>query len=537
MNPDPLNPLLLKNFSGEFERKSLTPGSTPLAKALARLQRRFGNLDAPEINHDKFDAAVRLALKDSNQLRPWQRMLLAFSLAQASKVLRGKSILQHDGLFKSLMQGWKRENRACSLRLTHWKGLFHSYMQAEAGDAQAQLCRLLKDSLERSVRTRKYVPAWLDGFGRHEHLLGKDPCAPYFDELMKGRSELLTDLQQNAGVTIPPTSWFWGALKDKAVQQINGMSEDRFRESIEWFINLDGKIKCATDDILGALLDRYDTCADRSRHPALMDFALEKWGSPRMEGNRAWGRCRKSARKMVCGWIAVQDLQEFYYLCRGDQEVDKARLEFWLRFTGQMTYTQILLGSGMRTTSDVDIRKFIRSRSDQGRLAELTGSQAWNNALMMQIGGWLFIEFSQIGTACRAIRIEDQEIETGKTGYDLSALRHTGEKWVHRPTPGWEPRFSEGLRQLGITPDVDAPAPRIARPVRGFVATPSKAAKSTTAQSVVARLKKLGLRVVDNRPKGGNLWAYPTDNTPGAILVELDRMGFRQHARKGGWFL
>lgn len=39
--------------------------------------------------------------------------------------------------------------------------------------------------------------------------------------------------------------------------------------------------------------------------------------------------------------------------------------------------------------------------------------------LLNGIGGWLFVEFSKIGTACRAIRTADHELETGQRSYAL----------------------------------------------------------------------------------------------------------------------
>lgn len=522
-----------------FERRLPALETTPLAKMAAKLRQRFGTLGGAKVDSNKLESAVRQAMADPGQLRSGQRLLLAFALSQPANALRGKSLLERESVLEPLLQLWENDARSGALKLSHWRGLFHSFMQASAGSAQERLGGLLKRTLEPAVRARKRPPAWLDGFRRHGQLLGPNPCAPYFDEMMAGKSDLLRDLRESAGVSIPPTSWFWQLLKEKAVSAIERMSDSMFRRSIELFIGLNELIPMSTDDLVKALIERYDASNERSPHQMLMDFALNAWGSPQLESKLHWKRCRKSARQMVCGWIAVQDLEEFYHLCKGDQVVDQRRLKFWLRFNRQMTYTQILLGGGMQDSRDRDIRKFIAEREKQGRLGSLSGSEIWNNAMLMQIGGWLFIEFSKIGTACRAIRIADREIETGQRSYSLSMLRHIGEQWVHLPNPGWEHKFLQKLGAMGITPD-DGVLPRpgdskhAARPAASMG---SKKPPHPNPTVDLAALRAMGLRVVDNRKKGGALWAYPAAKTTGAALSTLASMGFKYMARKGAWYL
>ena len=545
MNVNAVDATPLGRFALGFERRLPSVETTPLGKILAKLQQRFGTLRSAKIDQDKLDAAVREALRTPNQLRSGQRLLLAFSLAQETASLRGKCILEREAVLEPLLKLWEHDARAGALKLSHWKGLFHSYMQATAGPSQERLGRLLKRTLEPAVHARKRRPAWLDGFYRHEQLLGSNPCAPYFDELMAGEADLLKDLTENAGVSIPASSWFWGELKDKVVSQIARMGDARFRDSIKTFIGLDKLIPLATGDLVKALIERYDACSDRSRSQVLMDFALNAWGSPQLESNLHWKACRKSARQMVCEWIAIEDLEKFYHLCKGEQDVDERRLEFWLLFNKQMSYTQILLGTGIRNSADRGIQQFITEREHQGRLGHLTGSEIWNNAMLMQIGGWLFVEFSKIGTACRAIRIADRELETGQRSYALSTLRHTGEGWWHTPNPGWGERFLYSLAEIGIIPDENATLDirrtvRHARPLRTAghrtLVPPKKPGRSTRAIDV-EQIKGLGLKPVDHRGKGGALWVFPPADTEREVLSALAGMGFRYLQRKGGWYL
>lgn len=506
------------------------PEALPLAKAVRELQRRFGTLNTPTAAPGRVEAAVRQALKDPSRLLRGQLFTLAFTLAQPVAALRGKCVLEREVLAGVLLDQWERAAKDHTLRLLQWRGLFQSYMQAPKGLAQERLGLLLRNTLDAVVRQRKYPPAWLEGLQRHKQLMDVAPCAPYFRELMVGESLLLQDLTEY--VTVPPSSWFWHALKTKLLEQIEGMLEPAFRRSIGSFIRLDSLIPLVRDDLAKALLDRYDACADRSVHGPLMEFALAAWDSPQLERNLKWKLCRPSARGMVCGWLAREDLEDFYRLCKGEQQVDERRLEFWLRFQGQMGYTQILLGSGMRNSRDRDVRDFIEKK--KGRLGDLTHSTSGNNAILMQIGGWLFVEFSEVGTACRAIRPTADGLSTGKASYSLPRLRGTGEQWTHMPSAGWQEKFLQNLHSKGVLPDDSArtsPA-RHSPPVAEGTGT-----RHATSSSLERKLEQMKLRIVDNRAKGGALWAFALPDTPRATLVDLAALGFRYKSTKQAWYL
>lgn len=540
MSPDTAAGILDK-YVATFERRLPAADTLPLAKIGARLRRHFGAMGTPHVSTDRLDIAVQQAAHDTARLRSGQRFLLAFALTQPVPALRGECVLERELVLDPLLRTWERDGRSHTLKLTHWKGLFHSYIQAPEGPPQQRLRRLLRATLEPAVRARRHTPAWIAGFRRHEQLLGDHPCAPYLDELMLGKSDALTDLRENAGVSIPPTSWFWQQLKEKLISRIERMAKPEFLESIEQFIGMNHLIRGATDDLLATLLNRYEACSDKARHAALMQFALDEWSSPQLDSNTKWNLCGKPARQMVCRWIACEDLEQFYRLCKGDSAVDEARLEFWLAFQKQMTYTQILLGSAMAASTEPGIRKFVEERSRQGRLGTLVGG-ATNNAMLMQIGKWVFVEFSQIGTACRCIRLADGELEPGQASYSLAGLRGTGEQWVHMPSHSWQQKFLRGLSDRSITPDDDAAAIALA-PVSRHVrsARPMRARWSATRAAInnapdISKLKALGMRVIDHRKQGGALWAYPREDASGATLATLASMGFRYATATGAWY-
>ena len=505
----------------------------PLAEQVAEVKERFGGTSAA-IRSDRVEAAARQALSDMGKLRSSHRFVLAHSLAQPIEALGGRSVLDHEQVAQQLLNDWESAARDRVLKLSHWRGLFRSYMQAPAGEWQKRLRLLLSRTLEPVVKRRRSRPAWLDALSQHEHLLGDEPCLPYVDQMVAGEHDLLADLREH--VDIPSTSWFWQQLKSRLFQQIASIGEAAFRASIDAFLELDRLIPLVSDDLLKAVLERYDAGKDRSVHPSLMDFSLKAWGSPQLARNSKWGLCRPSVRQMVNSWLAKDDLEDFYRLCNTEKEVDERRLEFWLRFKDQMTFTQILLGGRLRNSRDPDVRAFIAKKGE--RLGDLTASTSANNAIVMQIGGWLFIEFSEIGTAARAIRLGDGSIKTGMESYSLTSLRHIGEQLTHLPHP-WEEKFLRILREKGFTPD-DA-KPRSSPPApSGYRAeqTPRpNPPDQPRGDPLVNKLKGMGLEVVDNRPKGGALWVYTSRSTTAEVLSQIRSLGFRWKDNKKGFYL
>lgn len=506
----------------------------PLAGRVAEFKERFGGTSAV-IRSDRVEAAARQALSDIGKLRSSHRFVLAHSLAQPIEALGGRSVLDHERVAQQLLNDWESAAREKVLKLSHWRGLFRSYMQAPAGEWQKRLRLLLSRTLEPVVKRRRGRPAWLDTLVQHEHLLGDEPCLPYVDEMVAGEHDLLADLREH--VDVPDTSWFWQQLKSRLFQQIASIGEAAFRASIDAFLELDRLIPLVSDDLLKAILERYDSGKDRSVHPSLMGFSLKVWGSPQLARNTKWDLCRSSVRQMVNSWLAKDDLEDFYRLCNTEKEVDERRLEFWLRFKDQMTFTQILLGGRLRNSRDPDVRTFIAKKGE--RLGDLTASTSANNAILMQIGGWLFIEFSEVGTAARAIRLSDGAIETGMDFYPLTSLRHIGSQWTHQPSATWEEKFLGLLRDVGVAPDDSNinKSPRVSSSVRSEASQCPAAINQPKGDPLVNKLKGLGLEVIDNRPKGGALWVYTGKGATAEVLAQVRNLGFRWKESKRGFYL
>jgi hypothetical protein len=509
-----------------------------LGRAVDHVRKRFGNGQADLVTRDRVEAAVR-SLASGHEPNGRELFILSHAMAQPVRVLDSKTLLESrhcDGL----LSRWEKAVARGDLRATHWRGLFRSFMQAEDGEGCERLRRLLRGSVG-SLRAGRSVPVWLAAARRHEALLGNAPCRAYVAELLAGESAMLDDLR--AEIDVPPASWFWRALCEAVLAQIAELQEATFKSRIPHLLSLPEKIPNASNAILGAILSRYANCADRSRHVQLLESALDAWGSPQLKSNTAWLGVSNEARQMVCGWLAQEDLEDFYRVCKGARQIDDRRLRFWLRFKEQMGYTQILLGGSLRYSRDADVKDFIRKK--KGRLGELTSGPASNNAIIMQIGGWIFIEFSETGNACYAYPVDDHVIELGRKTYSLGSLRPASKnqmRMLHmdgRET--WEQKFDSELRGVGVLPDDkaarSATAPRGDWPVRSTQRQP--ASRSSTPNvpdgvELLERLRKLHVRIVDNRSKGGAIWAYAIGST--LPHAELKALGMKFKADKDGYY-
>lgn len=546
---------LSRSVRAQLEEHLAALASGPLAirspkdllRSVERVRERYGHGQAELVTQDRLEAAVAALARNPVPGRR-QLFICAHAFAQPVRALDGRSLLDSP-LGSQLLSHWERVADGGQLAASHWRGLFRSYMQAEPGETCQRLRRLLARSLTGLVRNGRPTPAWLSGVRRHVGLLGDTPGMPYLEELVSGTTQRLDDLK--AEVDLPIVSWFWTSLRGAALQQIAALDESTFKERLTHLQSLPQRIPGSRDEILAALLGRFAGCQDRSRHISLMEFALEAWGSPQLKSNKLWVSVSEDARQMVCGWLAQEDLEDFYRLCKGSHQVDDRRLKFWLRFKEQMGYTQILLGGYLRSSRDGDIRAFIQKK--KGRVGDLTSGPATNNAILMQIGGWLFIEFSETGNACFAFPIADSTVELGKKGYSLYQLKPSAKsvkRLIHMDGhEKWEQKFLTSLREVGVQPDDGKAVPNSARgqvavsqskaASRSPVPDAYKAAWGTRgalsdAEQLLARLRELDVRVVDNRSKGGAIWAYPNRNSQ--PHAELRALGMKYKSDKEGFY-
>jgi hypothetical protein len=278
------------------------------------------------------------------------------------------------------------------------------------------------------------------------------------------------------------------------------------------------------NDILSACLSRYHLAAYREKPSSLLkQLALDNWGSPQIRSRQnSWLQyVEKDVCAMVVAWFAKEDLEHFFNLLKGDDDVDQSRLFYWLRFANQMSYTRIIMGSDAWNNDGRDFAHF--REKNKGRLGRLVGAAGHDNAVVMQIGNYFFVEFSGMG-ACYVYQADKSPFDPEKSRLELASeikqRDHVVEWLRHFPAPsrpdrveGWLSKFDDTLDRLGIRVQSQAAAAGLAKPL-------------PLEDQVRDALKSVKHKVYDQRSRGGAIQIQLEESDQAAVTA-LQRLGFK----------
>lgn len=246
---------------------------------------------------------------------------------------------------------------------------------------------------------------------------------------------------------------------------------------------------------------------------------------------------------MVMAWLAKEDLTHFFTLLEGERGVDQSRLFYWLRYANQMGFTRIVLGTAAQTDMSPDFIEF--RGKNKGRLSHLQNSPANNNAVIMQIGDYYFVEFSSTGNACYAYAAKNTPfnpesvnlsltLDLKNKGFALARWNHTPAPWRDNEVVGWLEKFDQELSYLGIHPghtrDTKEKENKKYYQYRPSASVKKKAvAEHDLANSLREQLEHLGCRIIDNRLKGGALKVQMKQRNA-HVEQYLKNLGFKAEA-------
>lgn len=487
-----------------------------------RFERAEKALQPPREKRREAIDKLRKALKLNTS--EWRLVFAGLS----DKSEREAPLLEDDALFVKVHAEVDQRIHNHSLSRRDWLALCFSYFGYESAqpDGNANWC-VLRSDVERGLVIVKGLQRrekeWMRIVDQHTELFTDKAGASLGQQMFEGQISDLSVLQTIA--QIPDESWLWKRIFAVVLSRIFTLEDEPFLARIPGLMSLAQQHEKHTNDVLSACLTRYYQADYREQPSSLLkQAALDNWGSPQMRSrqNRWSQHVEPNVCAMVVAWFAREDLEHFFNLLKGDSEVDQSRLFYWLRFANQMSYTRIVMGSDAWSDTGKDFVQF--REKNKGRLSRLVGGPSSNNAVIMHIGEYLFVEFSGTGNACYVYKAGSAPFSPEKPQLDLhTELKQRGrelKRMLHTPKPssakrieGWLYKFDVELNALGIQ-------------VGGQASDPDKA----TSMGFDSRLKQAfegsPHKIFDLRAKGGSYQVQLKHDDPAARTL-LQQLGFK----------
>jgi hypothetical protein len=442
------------------------PQARQLAMTAAGLQAKFvEGKPAQPPSQARINALARLRRNDPTlNRRDWH--LIAWGLCDDCG--RAGKPIEDAEMVARVLSYLDNQNQCDGISRRFWFGLLHSYF-AYAADNPADnpqwvdLRTRLAITATKLIASQQRLKAWAITLHDHLDLLTADAGARLAVVVIQGDTATAAALKNH--LPIPDNSWLWQRVIAEQLRLLPSMGDDAFYPVIMPMLQLAIQHPHQTDKILAALLTRYEQSAAREQaHDELKQVALTHWQNPQIKLANRWVLVSDDVRKMVLQWFATADLQHFFSLLQGAGRVDKDRLDYWLRFVDQISFTRIVMGGDAFASQHPNFVDF--REKNRGRFSALHGGDTANNAFIMRIGQYYFVEFSGKGNACYVYEEAQLPFNPESGSFTLTRLKHkeaATERIIHNGS--WEWAADRSLRRLGIFPETKRVAKRTAAPV------------------------------------------------------------------------
>ncbi len=574
---------LALGFAGGLKSPEALPDPQGMAETLAKIRKDH---DSPAVEAEKRTIAVAISyLRRHGKPDGWRGLKYA-CIGVCSPDERGWLPAADEAFLARLLrcveaEAEERRRLKCMqmLLMGYWTFRFGEATPA-AVDGWKALRAWLRRELDKYSSSVGKKPGWFETLRSHQNLLGENPCQRYGASLLAGDSSELELAVEGLG--IPLDSWVQEEAALAQIQAAVALPHDRFKAAMPAMVELasdKGGIRLSPGlktRCVAALVSRYSRCPDRPEHMALRDAALAAVGNPWLR-RASWdasvtdesGKPDNAAREMVNGWLKRRLISDFFELLSADEAGDTRRLEYWLRFEPYIDDMWFALGSDAQYARGESFNDF-RHRA-RGRLLDLDGTTADNNAFVMRIGEYLAVEFGAKGNACFMFRwgalpprlenLLTSGLANPRVAIPLLKWTPNAGRLIHMDSAGkgmsWEQKFDQAICPLvGRSPD--KPPARLgekptvrpvkhAKPVSRLIKADPAPRESVPAQRHAPSgggalnpfdwhmfVKINGLRTMDNRKSNGALWVL-AENLPAHIEAQLSAWGFRLRRGKGWW--
>lgn len=533
-----------KLSSSQQEEHYLRNDFHALASAGREMEKRFDKAEKiPTPPHEMRLAALRrFRLAEELTEREWR--MVFYGLADTDPLYPDRPVLlEDDTFFPHVDSAIKKQIESKTLKRKDWAALCSSYFayKHESPEINPHWC-LLRGHIAQGYPVVKAAirreKSWMKTIEFYHDIFTPQAGGVISQQLLSGESNSLSSLEKIA--QIPDSSWLWKRIFTVLLAQLDTLDDPQYLDKISWLLGLAAQWVRFRDDIMTATLTRYyhSTYRDQA-HSALKQAALEYWDNPQLKSQQnKWHQyVSEPVAAMVRGWLAKQDLMHFFELLRGNGDVDQARLHYWLRFANQMGFTRIVMGPDAWHDRGGDFVKF--REENRGRLSHLRGGRSFDNAMIMQINDYIFVEFSGTGNAMYAYRVGQAPFNPESHSLDINIqlkdkfrnvlrLPHTprAEGYNKTQITGWMLKYDDELRQLGIRWMAEEPVKFIDKKAPSPAPVSDIKIINPLRDTAIQRLVENTACIVnDNRQKGGVLSVQlksPDDTTERELL----RLGF-----------
>lgn len=411
-------------------KKEITPPSEKIKQAINKL-----NIEKEELT--------------SNEWR-----LVFWGLNEKSSI--GRAVINEDRLLKLV------SNRVLSLienkklLKRDWTALCSSYFSyvgevSENRNQWLELRSLIIKSFNSILQTQRKPKAWSELIKNNTNIFTDNANTLIGNYLISGEQKTLEEL--TSILPIPDHSWLWSQVFSKLLKNLELLTDEEFSQSIPPILELIKSYPLYKDFILAALLKRYFNSIYRKiSNQDLKEITLLTWGSPQIKSdkNRWLTNVSEDELAMAMRWFARDDLEHFFKLLQGANGVDQRRLNFWLNYVDQILYTRIVMGSDALYNRSTDFKDF--REKNKGRFSALLNAPFENNAFVIKIKEYWFVEFSETSNACYVYTDEKLPFKPDLPRLDMRLELKNKNKSLHTiiHRADWEYTATSYLKGLGI---------------------------------------------------------------------------------------
>jgi len=457
-------------------------------------------------------------------------------------------LIEETPLFDALLDTVETLTREPRKLRRCYQGLLKTYFRypGHRHDAKGRANWLrLREFLSRHSTTLKHqtpVLEWTQSLYEHRNLLGDNPCQRYGKALLAGDNSPIEELRERLG--IDDDTWVMQELILAPIEAATELNDDAFRPRVhELTQRLEGHPLLASRGV-AMLLKRYHRCETHPEHHTLRDAALREWKSPWLESNKPLWHAQIGAKatEMVSFWLKQRVIQDFFELLQTDGQADRQRMAFWLKYAEFMDDIWLALGTNSLYNHKADYRR-IRQQMEGRYMALEGGGYAQDNAFLMKIGDYVFIEFGKHSNACHVfdaqrLPFSPRQKSVLGTQDGLKNKHHPGHRASLMHRDGWQWDFAHFLdAHAGAAPGQERKTrtqPRRPSSDRNTAPTRTTPASEIDVGELRAFCARCGHEVVDHRGQGGALWVRGT-RFGADVTAVLRQAGFQFKEGKGWW--